>query len=129
MTVSEEIIKVLDDLSNRLGVAIDWSADNVVPYLQDLCGRYVQYEMIRLISITSAFVVLGIIGLILLHKHKYWGVDRYSDGSEVRIGRNLSYGLTIMIIVIPILIIFPDILECIFLPEMVILEELKSFMQ
>lgn len=34
--MSNEIIKVLDDLSERLGIAIDWSSQNVMPYLQDL---------------------------------------------------------------------------------------------
>lgn len=32
----DEIIKVLDDLSERLGIAVDWTSQNVLPYLQEI---------------------------------------------------------------------------------------------
>ena len=32
--MSDEIIKVLDDLSDRVGITIDWTSQNVLPYLQ-----------------------------------------------------------------------------------------------
>lgn len=31
--MSDEIIKILDDLGQRFGVVIDWSSENVMPYL------------------------------------------------------------------------------------------------
>lgn len=42
--MSDEIIKILDDLGQRFGIAIDWSSQNVMPYLQDLISRYIKYE-------------------------------------------------------------------------------------
>ena len=52
--MSNEIIKVLDGLSERLGIAIDWSSQNLIPcdiegfcinedgnlILMDECGNY-----------------------------------------------------------------------------------------
>ena len=37
--MSEEIIKILDDLGRRFGILIDWSSKNILPYLQDLIPR------------------------------------------------------------------------------------------
>lgn len=33
--MSDEIIKVLDDLSKRAGIAIDWTSQNVLPYYKN----------------------------------------------------------------------------------------------
>ena len=41
MKVSEQIIQVLDALCAKLGMAIDWTADNVIPYIEKLCGKYI----------------------------------------------------------------------------------------
>lgn len=41
----DEIIKVLDDLSERLGIDVDWTSQNVLPYLQELCDKYISYEI------------------------------------------------------------------------------------
>lgn len=43
--MSEEIIKVLDDLCAKFGMAIDWTAENVQPYLLELFDRFVKYEV------------------------------------------------------------------------------------
>ena len=43
--MSEEIIKVLDNLAERFGVAVDWTSTNVIPYLQELCSKYITYEI------------------------------------------------------------------------------------
>ena len=43
--MSEEVIKILDALTEKFGLAIDWTSANVLPYLQQLCGKYVTYEI------------------------------------------------------------------------------------
>ena len=43
--MSDEIIKLLNDLSSRFGVAIDWSSKNMTPYLQELFQKYTRYEI------------------------------------------------------------------------------------
>lgn len=39
--MSEEVIKILDALAEKFGLAIDWTSANVLPYLQQLCDKYV----------------------------------------------------------------------------------------
>lgn len=58
--MSEEIIKVLDDLGNRFGIAIDWTSENVMPYLQDLFTRFINYK----IGTTIMWIVICVIVLI-----------------------------------------------------------------
>ena len=56
--MSDAIIKVLNELCDKFGIAIDWTSDNVVPYLQDLMVRYSKY-----VCYTS--IMWLVIGLIL----------------------------------------------------------------
>ena len=43
--MNNEIIKVLDHLCDKFGIAIDWSSNNVMPYLQDLMVRITKYAI------------------------------------------------------------------------------------
>lgn len=43
--MSEEITKVLDALCEKLGIAIDWSAENVWPYVQQIYEHLIRYEL------------------------------------------------------------------------------------
>ena len=56
--MSEEIIKVLDYICAQLGIAVDWSAENVMPQVMDVLGRYRVY--------TIANTVVNIIWLLLI---------------------------------------------------------------
>ena len=61
MSVSKEIINVLDALADKFGIVVDWTSSNVIPYLNQLSGKYISYEIV-----TSIFwAILGIILLIL----------------------------------------------------------------
>lgn len=37
--MSEEIIKVLDALSEKFGIAIDWTGENVLPYVEEFLPK------------------------------------------------------------------------------------------
>lgn len=68
--MSNEIIKILDDLAKRFGVAIDWTAENIVPYLKELFSRLVTYGFIQS-SILIAVGCLMIIGSAVMGKILY----------------------------------------------------------
>lgn len=71
--MSEEIIKVLDELGKRFGVVIDWSNQNIVPYLQELLKRFICYQNITAgiwIIISVAIIIGGVIMLKFLNKWK-----------------------------------------------------------
>lgn len=66
--MSDEIIKLLDDLGQRFGIVIDWSSENIMPYLQDLMSRYIKYEIITSIVWLIVFVICSIGMIIAIRK-------------------------------------------------------------
>lgn len=78
--MSEEIIKILDDLGNRLGIAIDWTSNNVMPYLQDLMQRFIGLKNTQaLIWIIISLVIILVIALIIVKTIKYIKKQEKSD--------------------------------------------------
>lgn len=71
MTVSDQIISIIKELANQFGIAIDWTAENVLPYIQKLCEKFIKYEIatsILWIIIPIVLVVIMIPITIKLHK-------------------------------------------------------------
>lgn len=60
--MGDEFIKVLDELCNKFGIAIDWTSANVLPYLEELCGKFIKWE----IGTSIAWIVLSIISIIIV---------------------------------------------------------------
>jgi hypothetical protein len=135
MKLSEELINIFDYLGEKLGIAIDWSSENVIPYLQDLCQRYIDYEIS--ISVFWCIVALLIlIGNIVFHKaiykHKDWGIEKRTYGSDDNFGRCLLYVLVGFAYLIPVIVIGFDIvhiIHCIYLPELEIYEYVTTLME
>ena len=130
MTVSGEIIKVLDDLCRRFGIAVDWTSENVLPYLQDLCSRYIQYEVFTSIAWCAlpavVFVISGLLWVISNITYKKVGGD-LAGGISV-----ISSTVFFVTIVIGFLICSAqafDIIECYTIPEKVILEYIKTLLR
>lgn len=130
--MSEEIIKVLDALAEKFGLAVDWTSANVIPYLEQLCGKYVNYE----IATSVVWMILGlslfIIGIVyyrIVYKNKDWGVVTYEYLSDDYTGRILLYVGVIFIFIISMIVICTqifDIATCITFPEKIIIDELKT---
>lgn len=55
--MSDAIIKVIDHLAEKIGVAVDWTADNIIPQVLDIMARYRVYEIVL-----SALSILFCIG-------------------------------------------------------------------
>ena len=50
MNISSQVIEVLDSGCEKFVIAIDWSHQNVLPYLEDLSGKYIKYEIVTSIA-------------------------------------------------------------------------------
>ena len=71
MTNENAIVQVIDELSSKLGIAIDWSDENILPYLKDLVDGYAIYmkNYAWFLIITGIVMsILGVIGLMGLYK-------------------------------------------------------------
>ena len=62
--MSQEIINMLNYLGEQLGIAIDWSSENIWPQVMDILGRYRLLEIVYSclwIVIQSAFIVYALV--------------------------------------------------------------------
>lgn len=128
--MSNEIIKILDDLARRFGVAIDWSGKNVLPYVQDLGQRIITYKM----STSILWIVLMTIALIGV----FVGILIYKKTCINKYGKLISdfYGNSVFILIVSLfifaIVVIPKIytvLKCNFIPETVIYEMIKTTIQ
>lgn len=128
--MSEEIIKILDALAEKTGLAIDWTSANVLPYLQQLCGKYVTYEIATSIVWILVGICLLFVGKFLIKKTKqYWKKYEeeasYSDDDAIAILFGILAGFAIFGGIVVILCQTFDIVTCITFPEKIIIEELQ----
>lgn len=120
--MGDEIIKVLNELCSKFGIAIDWTNGNVVPYLQDLMTRYAKY-----ICYTSImWLVIGIIMMIIFGAMLFKYIRDCNEGEDdldeliaFIIGCGIFFGG--MITIVQTL----DIIEISTIPEKAIVEDIR----
>lgn len=121
MNIGEEVIQVLDYLADKMGIAIDWTGENVMPYINDIFIRFIKWEKatsVAWIVIFSMLIVASIISIIFIFK-TYKG---YICDDEFKVA---ALGILFCLILVGLLIIgFQtfDIIECNTLPEKVLYE-------
>lgn len=117
--MGNEVIKVLNHLSDQFGVAIDWSSANVMPYLNDLMSRMIKYgiyiniyHIIYAIFITAIFIIVTIV----LYKIACKMILRSEENEEhVNSAKVLStaFAISLVTTVIVVLIEIGNIKDCI----------------
>lgn len=137
MTMSEEIIKILDELCKRFGLAIDWTNENVIPYITVLFDKLVNYEIVASIVyiIFSIFLIVGsIIGIKKFAPVFKKGLEEnrhsYNDGWEI----STPFVVIALVVInawalVDIGCEIMDIIECVVFPEMYVFEYIQSFIQ
>ena len=146
--LSAEIIKVLDDLAKRFGVAIDWADKNVMPYLMDLYERFIDYKIItNLIPIVLFVIFLMCLIIFFIKYYKNKNLVFKTEKSNLFIEvveykyKDNEYTLSQFSIVAGALLVVGLILsglwtifsigcllELIFVPEVYMIEYLSTFM-
>lgn len=124
MNFSEQLIYLIDEFAKRIGIVIDWTNDNVVPYLQDLVGRYIAYE----ITMNGIGIGLGVIVAIAsiifgLFSIKKYREDEYDDFALYFFLVALFGAFTAVVIIAPNLI---GLLKLINIPEFYIYKQLMN---
>ena len=136
MTVSDQIIQVLDALCEKFGVAIDWTSANVIPYLTTLMGKLIQWEIWSSVAWMGIMVVLCLASIVGIKTHgpvfkrKIEALRSYEMGWEfgailASIGLCIFYYATILVICTQIM----DIVKCSTFPEMFIFEYIQGLLK
>lgn len=142
--MSEQIIEVLEYLGGKLGIAIDWTTENIIPYVELLFKRYVSLKITTSsigvvigVALCIAAIVLGIKlfkGFVKTNANKkdtfLW--EHYSTGSCLSEG-----GMFIVIVIIACSVFgivvlgcsIPNLLEWIFIPEVPFVKEIADLIK
>lgn len=118
--MSSEVIKILDDLCARFGIAIDWTSENVIPQFEIIAEKLVKYECATSIMWLVFGVILIAVGVSLII-------------ADVRLdweGFGFAIGISMMVIGIVVAIYqITDIIACNTFPEKVLMDYLKNYMK
>lgn len=82
--MTKETIETVEELAKQFGIAIDWTSENVMPYLQDLMNRYITVGIW-----TNALVLVIAIAVCVIYimiAKKKIEEDSYYDFEIVCIG-------------------------------------------
>ena len=136
MTVSEQIIQVIDALCEKFGIAIDWTTQNIIPYVETLCGKLITYEIGTSIAWMAIMILLSIGSIIATKKLtptfkkglKEQGT--WDDGWTIAttlaiIGLVVLNLATIIVVGVQTM----DIIKCTTFPEMYIFEYISMLIQ
>lgn len=141
--MSQEIINVLEYLSNQLGIAIDWTSENVWPQVMDILGRYRLFELATTGIWLVAEVVMVVVAFFVLKsmakdymkikktkEDNFWWHKNYY-GNELS-GFGWALFIVSVIFGVTSAISFPldigEMLEWLIIPEIKYLEMLKGLM-
>ena len=136
MTVSEQIIQIIDALCEKFGIAVDWTSKNIIPYMETLCGKLITYEISTSI-VWMTIMILSSIGSIIaakklaptfakgLKEQSTWDDDwTMLTGIAIFLFAALNVA-TIIVTIVQVM----DIIKCITFPEMYIFEYVSALLQ
>ena len=121
MEFSKELIEVFEYLGEQIGVAVDWSSENVVPYITELCEKYIDWE----IATSVAWFVMVFIMLLVAIWFAKWGWRKATGTYDEDLWK-ISIAICMVLITVTAVVVFGvqimDILKCKFFPELQIYE-------
>lgn len=133
MTVSEQIIEVIDALCAKVGIAIDWTGENVLPYIETLCGKLINYEVGTSIAYIVIFLALIAGSIVAVKKFKPVFKNGLDNSKSYEIGWEMAtafsiIGLVIFYIISLIVVVgqIMDIVKCMTFPEMYVFEYVQG---
>lgn len=134
MTISEQIIQVIDNLCTKFGIAINWTGENVIPYLEVLCKKLITYEIATsAMWILLVWVLFGVSALTL-KKMDPW-LRKKANESFDEIYEFMDVVLWIVTTVLGIVMVCVtcdqaiDIIKCFTFPEMYVFEYVSALMK
>ena len=138
--MSEEIIKTLEYIGGKLGIAIDWSSENVWPYVMDILGRYRTMSIVNkaillvvclsIMVIAVVLVVKSVRGYIAHDKTWYYEYKHIGGGDPTGLCVTtwMISGFTLFFAFIFSYRSMYNLAQWVFVPEIKFLEILKSLM-
>ena len=124
METTNAVIQVLDELGKKFGLMVDWSQQNIQPYVQDLMARVVGYEFwtnFVWMSFSFLMILLGVFTII-----KLWKTFEYEDDRCIIIVFSAIYNVVFVGIFISTIMYA---IKCSTLPELIFMDYLQNFIK
>ena len=125
MTVSNQIIEVMDAICAKFGIAIDWTSDNIIPYVTTLIGKLVAFEIWTSVA-WMVFMLIPVIAWVIFLK-KTWA-DKHDDSDyaiPVEMCSVFGSGIVLMVFITQTM----DIIKCVTFPELFVYEYILNFIE
>lgn len=125
---SNQLVELLKELANQMGIAVDWTSNNIRPYIIDIMGRLARYEIFTSVIWILFFVIVILVAVKLIRM----SYKRFKDEEDYIWDEELFFpiaiGMSIVILFFSLCIIVQcyDIGEAIYTPELLLIEQLKS---
>ena len=122
ITISNQIIEVLNYLGEKFGIVIDWSSQNIIPYIEELCGKFISQE----IATSYMWIVFG--GIFLLLGIFFMAYEMYQQFTT---SDGLLFALGIVMLIVGLSVIGTqvyDIITATCFPEKTILDYIQCQM-
>ena len=141
MEISEQVIKVLDAVCDKFGIAIDWTSNNVIPYIQELGNKIITYDICNsimwlvigsAIPLTIAILIKKFLNQKKLEVKEFMNYYYYfSDGSldELDWYCYLIIGILLVIAIVIGTISSQSIIQDIVFPEKTLIEFIKPYIK
>ena len=125
---NNQLVELLKELANQMGIAVDWTSNNIRPYIIDIMGRLARYEIFT----SAIWILFFVIVILIASKLIRMSYKRFKDEEDYIWDEELfipiAIGLSIVILFSSFCIIVQcyDIGEAIYTPELLLIEQLKS---
>lgn len=113
-------------------MSIDWTNQNVMPYIQELISRFITYRTVTGIFQIVIWTGIIILGVILLRKLMKWKKsESYNEYGDDEFLLFLGVACLSILIITSICFVIGNIFgitQNIFMPEMTVYEYISNFM-
>lgn len=120
MTVSDQIIEVLNALCEKFGLAMDWGSENVIPYVTTLLEKLINYEVWTSVASIGVCVIIAAVSAVFLFKNNIVRAMEDDDIGEILLWMFCASACLTATIIASVEI--GDIIKCLTFPELYIVE-------
>ena len=136
--MDNKVIEVLDYMGEKLGIAIDWTSENVMPQVMEFIGRYQVYAIVENVMWTIIYIIgVAIFATILKKMFKgiktedrdnIWYDMHYSTDACITIAITIFLTIAIITLVVFAIDHVFNIAKWALVPEIQFFETFSSYL-
>lgn len=139
--MDKELCNVIDKIAEKIGVVVDWTNENVMPYVQNIMERYRTMSIVgNLVAIIVCAIIITICVIVITKMIKgivnglknevssIWFDADYDELSKLSIVTSVITIIPLLVSVIVLCVAAVDLIGWLYVPEVKFLGVLKRFM-